>query len=70
MTRKFLLDHVKQLLKLQNKLFYTFVLRFFVDEIFQFDFFVLTTNYVTVCIMKHHKVDCNVDFLLRDDVRK
>ena len=47
------------------KFLYTFVLQFFVDEIFQFNFFVLTTNYVTACIMMHHKTDCNVVFLLK-----
>ena len=25
------------------------------------DFFVLSTNYVTVFIIRHHKVDCNVN---------
>ena len=49
--KKFLLHYVKKLSKLQYKFFYTFALQRFFDEIFQFDFFVLSANYVTLCIM-------------------
>ena len=51
MTRKFLLHDVKEYLKLQYKFVYTFALQRFVDEIFRFEFFVLSANYVTICIM-------------------
>ena len=44
MTPKFLLHDVKEYLKLQHKLFSTFALQRFVDEIFQFEFFVLSAN--------------------------
>ena len=44
-------------------LFYAFVPQRFVDEIFQFEFFVLSANYVTLCIMRHQKVDYKVVFL-------
>ena len=44
MTPKFLLHDVKEYLKLYYKLFYTFALQRFVDEIFQFEFFVLSAN--------------------------
>ena len=40
MKRRFLLHSVKELLKLEYKFFCTFALQCFVDEIFQFDFFV------------------------------
>ena len=57
MKRKFLLHYVKELLKLQYKFFCSFALQRFVDEIFQFEFFVLSANYVTLCIIRHQKVD-------------
>ena len=41
MTRKFLLPDVKEYLKLLFKFFYTCALQRFVDEIFQFEYFVL-----------------------------
>ena len=44
MTRKFLLYNEKEYLKLLYKLFCIFALQCFVDEIFQFDFFVLSAN--------------------------
>ena len=50
LTRKFLLH---------NEKLCTFALQRFVDEIFQFEYFV----YVTPCIMKHQKVDYKVVFL-------
>ena len=62
MARKFLLADVKEYLKLQYKFFHTFVLQRLVDEIFQFEFFVLPANYVTFCIMRHQKVDYKVFF--------
>ena len=58
--RKFLLHYVKELLKLLHKFFCTFALQRFVDEIFQFEFFVLSANYVTFW---HQKVDYKVVFL-------
>ena len=60
MTRKFLLADVKEYLKLQYKFYHTFVLQRLVDEIFQFEFFVLPANYVTFCIMRHQKVNYKV----------
>ena len=63
MTRKFLLYHEKEYLKLLCKFFFTFALQRFVDEIIQFEFFVLSANYVTPCIMRHQKVDYKVVFL-------
>ena len=51
MKRNFLLHYVKELLKLQNKFFCSFALQRFVDEVFQFEFFALSANYVTLCIM-------------------
>ena len=58
MTRKFLLHNEKEYLKLLY-----FPLQRFVDEIFQFEFFVLSANYVILCITKHQKVDYKVVFL-------
>ena len=66
---KIFIASCKRMFKTVIRVLCTFVLWLFVDEIFQFDFFALTTNYVTVCIIRHHKADCDVD-LLRDDVRK
>ena len=43
--------------------FCTFALQRFVDEMFQFEFFVLSANYVTLYIMRHQKVDYKVVFL-------
>ena len=63
MTRKFLLHDEKEYLKLYYKFFWTFALQRFVDEIFQFEYFVLSANYVTLCIMRHQKVDYKVVFL-------
>ena len=63
MKRKFLLHYVKEFLQLQYKFFRTFALQRFVDELFQFEFFVLFANYVTLCIMRHQKVDYKVVFL-------
>ena len=51
MKQKFLLHYVKELLKLQYKFFSTFVIHCFVDEIFQFECFLLPANYITLCIM-------------------
>ena len=48
---KCLLHCVKELLKLYYKFFCSFALKRFVDEIFQFEFFVLSANWVTLCIM-------------------
>ena len=44
MTRKLLLHYVKELRKLQYKVFHIFALQRFLDEIFQFEFFGLPTN--------------------------
>ena len=63
MTRKFLLHNEKEYLKLQYKFFCTFALQRFVDEIFQFEYFVLLANYVTLCIMRYQKVDYKVVFV-------
>ena len=41
----------------------TFALQRYVDEIFQLKFFVLSANCVTLCIMRHQKVDYKVVFL-------
>ena len=60
MTRMY---HEKEYLKLLCKFFFTFALQRFVDEIIQFEFFVLSANYVTPCIMRHQKVDYKVVFL-------
>ena len=56
MKRKFLLHYVKEVLKLPYKFFCSFALQRFVDEIFQFEFFVLSANYVTVCIMSCSRI--------------
>ena len=69
MTRKFLLYNEKEYLKLYYKFFCVFALQRFVDEIFQFEYFVPSANYVTLCIMRHQKVDYNVVFLQRDNVQ-
>ena len=45
------------------------MLQRFVDEIFQFEFFVMFANYVTLSIMRHEKVDYKVVFLERDEVK-
>ncbi len=50
MKQIFLLHYVKELLKLYYKFFYTFVLHCFVDEICQFECFLLPANYITLCI--------------------
>ena len=44
MTRNFLLFEVKDISKLKYKFRYTFLLKCFVDEIFQFELLVLHTN--------------------------
>ena len=44
MKRKFLFYYVKELIKLKYKFFCSFALQCFVDEIFQFEFFVLSAN--------------------------
>ena len=49
--QKFLLHYVKELLKLQYKFFCNFVLQRLDDEVFQFEFFVLSANFATLCIM-------------------
>ena len=42
----------------------TFALQRFVDEIFQFESFVFSVNYVTLCIMRHQdEVDYKVVLL-------
>ena len=51
MKRRFLLHHVKELLKLEYNSSGSFALQRFVDEISQFDFFVSLIIYVTLCIM-------------------
>ena len=64
MTRKLLLYDVKEYLRLYYKFFFTFALQRFVDEIFQFEFFVFSANYVMrLCTMRHQKVDHKVVFL-------
>ena len=47
-----LLQYTRTLLRnlfVKYKFFYTFALQHFVHEIFQFEFFVLATYYVTIC---------------------
>ena len=51
MKRKFLLRNMRELLKLYYKFFYSFLLQCPVDEIFQFECFLLPANYVTHCII-------------------